>query len=645
MNDHHQGIPVSSNASAAKAWLRALELTTPIAHNPNRVLPTVVEELAKRFGETPALLSDRECLTYRGLAERSNQYARWALDQGLSKGEAIGLLMPNRPEYVAIWLGITSVGGVVALLNTNLSGPSLAHCINIVAPKHIIVAAELVDALTSALADLTAAPTIWCHGARQGSFWCIDRDIEQQSGEMLTETERQPLTIEDRALYIYTSGTTGFPKAANVTQGRLMQLSHWFAGMMDTRSTDRIYDCLPMYHIVGGVQVPGAILVAGGSVVISKTFSASKFWSDVSQWDCTLIQYIGELCRYLLHTKPTPQETGHRIRMACGNGLSPDVWDAFKNRFRIPQIFEFYGSTEGNVSLFNIEGESGAVGRIPSYLAHRFPTTLVKVDVESNEPVRNEQGFCIRCAPNEVGEALGQMMKDPSNVGSRFDGYTSEEASEKKILRNVFQFGDAWFRTGDLMRRDAKGFFYFVDRIGDTFRWKGENVATSEVAEAICAFPGVKQANVYGVGIPGTDGRVGMATLVTGDELDLTAFRAHLINRLPDYACPLFLRIRAEMEVTSTFKYTKTDLVRQGYDPADTADVIYFNNPEREAFIRLDEALYNRIQAGQIHWRGRPKDHGPHRTAAHHGFGQNEPASAQNVYSCSPTGDFKTDGV
>jgi len=600
MKEHPGASPASSNGSAAKAWLRALELTAPIANNPDRVLSTVIEELAEQFGEAPALLSECECLTYRALAERANQYARWALDQGLTKGDAVCLFMPNRPEYMAIWLGITRVGGVVALLNTNLAGPSLAHCINIVAPKHIIVAVELIDPLTSALPDLADTTMIWLHGAGHDEFPRIDRDIERHAGEKLRDAERRPLTIEDRALYIYTSGTTGRPKAANVSHARLMQWSHWFAGMMDTRPSDRMYNCLPMYHSVGGVLTTGAVLVSGGSVVIRKTFSARQFWNDVVRWDCTLFQYIGELCRYLLHTETQLHETDHRIRMCCGNGLRPDIWNDFKSRFHIPQILEFYAATEGNVSFFNIEGKPGAVGRIPPFLAHRFPATLVKFDVEKDEPVRNEQGFCIRCAPNEVGEALGQLLKDPSNVGSRFEGYTSQEASERKVLRNAFEPGDAWFRTGDLMRKDEKGYFYFVDRIGDTFRWKGENIATSEVSEAICAFPGVKQANVYGVAIPGTDGRAGMAALVTEDELDLAAFRTHLIKRLPDYARPLFLRIRNEMEVTATFKHTKNSFVCQGYDPVATGDVVYFNDQERQAFVRLDKALYDRIQTRQL---------------------------------------------
>ncbi len=588
--------------SPAKAWLRALELTAPIARNPSRIFPTVIEELAQTHGEAPALLSDRECLTYRALAERSNQYARWAIGQDLGKGDVVCLLMPNRPEYLAVWLGITSVGGVVALLNTNLTGPSLAHCINIVAPKHLIVDAELLDALTTAIPGLIGAPAVWVHSTSAPSHprTFAPLDIEAYPCEPLRDAERRSVTIEDRALYIYTSGTTGLPKAATVSHARLMQWTHWFAGLMDTSASDRMYNCLPMYHSVGGVLATGAVLTSGGSVAIRDGFSARQFWPDIVRWNCTLFQYIGELCRYLLHTEPQPHEAEHQIRMGCGNGLRPDIWSAFKDRFRIPQLLEFYAATEGNVSLFNVEGKPGAVGRIPPFLAHRFPAALVQFDVQRGEPLRNEQGLCVRSAPNEAGEAIGQLFKDPSNVGGRFEGYTDPQASEKKVLRNVFEPGDAWFRTGDLMRKDEKGYFYFVDRIGDTFRWKGENVATSEVAEVLCSFPGIEQANVYGVAIPGTDGRAGMAALVADVHLDLAALRTHVVNRLPDYAQPLFLRIRSDMDVTATFKHTKSELVREGYDPAAIADVIYFNDREHQAFVRLDNALHSDINAGRI---------------------------------------------
>jgi fatty-acyl-CoA synthase len=593
-------MPVTTNASAGKAWLRALELTAPIARNPERVLSTVIEELALQWGDTPALLSDRECMTYRALAARVNQYARWALDAGVAKGDVVCLLMTNRPEYIAIWLGITSVGGVVSLLNTNLPGLSLAHCIQAVSPKHLIVSAEFVSPVTAALSALEPAPKIWIHGGGYDSYQRIDFEIKHKSGEPLSKAERRPPTVHDRALYIYTSGTTGLPKAANVSHARVMQWSQWFAGMMNAQPADRMYNCLPMYHSVGGVLAPGAILTAGGALAIREKFSASHFWSDVTRWDCTIFQYIGELCRYLLNATPSAHETGHRIRMACGNGLAPEIWDRFKERFAIPQIFEFYAATEGGVALFNVQGKPGAIGHIPGYLAHRFAPILVQFDVEKGEPARNEQGFCIRCAPNQPGEAIGKVNEDPANLGSRFEGYTSHEASEKRILRDAFAVGDAWVRTGDLMRKDEQGYFYFVDRIGDTFRWKGENVATSEVSCAISAFPGVKHANVYGVAIPKTEGRAGMAAIVAEGPLDLEGFRRHLVNYLPPYARPLFLRIRNDVEVTGTFKYSKADLVHQGYDPVATNDVLYFDNGESGEFTRLDRELYERIQAGGI---------------------------------------------
>jgi fatty-acyl-CoA synthase len=586
--------------SPAQAWARALQLTTPIARFPEHIFPHVIDAHAAQHRETLALLSERESLTYGMLVERSNRYARWALVQDIAKGEAVGLLMPNRPEYLAIWLGITKIGGLAALLNTHLSGRPLAHSINAVAPKVLIVAAELSQALDTALPDLDPLPEVWVHGSTQASYHRIDTEISKFDGNPLSMAEVRPVTIDDPALYIYTSGTTGLPKAAKVTHGRLMQSSHWFCGMMGIQATDRIYNCLPMYHSVGGVQVPGAVLAGGGSVVIREKFSARNFWSDIVQSECTLIQYIGELCRYLLHTPSGPHDTTHQVRMACGNGLAPDVWRRFQARFQIPHIFEFYGATESNVTLCNIEGEPGAIGRIPSYLAHRFPAALVKFDFDNSMPLRNGQGFCVACAPNEVGEAIGEILQDRSNVGTRFDGYTSKEASEAKVLRNVFQPGDAWFRTGDLMRKDERGFLYFVDRVGDTFRWKGENVATSDVSEAICEFPGIQEANVYGVGIPGADGKAGMAAIKVNGELNLIEFRAHLNRRLPDYARPVLLRILTEMTVTGTFKYNKTSLAREGYNPAAIADQIFFNDTELGAFVRLNEVLYSRIQSGEV---------------------------------------------
>ncbi len=584
---------------AAGAW-RALRHTVPIAKNPTRIFPALIEEAAARYGDKPALISDHEILSYRTLDERANRYARWALAQGLGRGEVVCLLMPNRPEYLAIWLGITRAGGAVALLNTNLTGPSLAHCIDLVSPRQLIVASALASALGGAERLLRSKPSTWVHGERIGTVPRIDLAIAQLGGGPLSPAERRALTIEDDALFIYTSGTTGLPKAAKINHYRLMLASLGFAGVMGTRASDRMYDCLPMYHTTGGVAATGALLVKGGSVVIRESFSASAFWDDVVRHGCTIFQYVGELCRYLLHAPRRPEETAHRLRLACGNGLRPDIWRAFQDRFRIPRIIEFYAATEGNVTLFNFDGRPGAVGRLPRLLDRRFPVRIVRFDVAREAPVRDARGFCILCGPDEVGEVIGQIVNDPMMPSNRFEGYADRADSERKILRDVFAPGDAWFRTGDLMRRDKRGYFFFVDRIGDTFRWKGENVSTAEVAEAICRFGGIRDATVYGVAVPGHEGRAGMAAIMADQAVDLAALRAHLRALLPGYARPLFLRVRREIEMTMTFKQKKTDLVAQGFDPSATSDATFFDDPRQQAYVRIDPALYRALVDGKI---------------------------------------------
>jgi fatty-acyl-CoA synthase len=582
-------------------WLRALELTAPIARKPARTFPIVIEELAHRFGDAPALLSDLEMLTFRALFDRSNRYARWALMHEVRKGDTVCLLMPNRPEFMAIWIGICRVGGVVALLNSHLVGRSLAHCIDAAAPRHIIVARELLDVFRSATLHLSTGTVAWCHGDSAGGMLDITQTIEGLSGEPLAHAERVEVTIDDRALYVYTSGTTGLPKAAIISHYRLMNWTHWFAGMMETRPTDRMYNCLPMYHSVGGAVATGAVLVNGGSVVISDKFSARTFWEDIRRNDCTMFQYIGEMCRYLLNAHP-PEATAlpTRIRLCCGNGLRRDIWEAFQQRFRIPQIVEFYAATEGNITLFNIDGRPGAIGRIPPFLAHRSRLALVRFNVQTGMPLRDAHGRCVACEPNETGEAIGYISKANDDRGARFDGYTALAETERKILRDVFEPGDAWFRSGDLMRRDEAGFYYFIDRIGDTFRWKGENVATSEVAAAITSFPGVTDANVYGIEIPGSDGRAGIAEIVSTGPIDLSAFRAHILGQLPHYALPVVLRLRPEIDVTPTFKQKKDARSSDCYNPEACLDPLYLHDTERGAYVALDRALYERLQGGRI---------------------------------------------
>jgi fatty-acyl-CoA synthase len=379
-----------------------------------------------------------------------------------------------------------------------------------------------------------------------------------------------------------------------------MQWSHWFAGMMDTKPGDRMFNCLPLYHSVGGVVATFATLISGGAVVIRSRFSASDFWRDVRDEGCTLFQYIGELCRYLVNTPYQPIETEHSLRMACGNGLRPEVWEPFKTRFRIPRILEYYASTEGNFSLYNCEGQPGAIGRIPPFLASRLPVALLRFDVEKSEPWRNADGLCERCAANEVGEAVGLMPDVESRRAGRFEGYADAAASARKILRNVFKEGDAWYRTGDLMRRDERGFYYFVDRAGETYRWKGENVSTAEVLTALTASRGVVDGVVYGVSVPGADGRAGTAALVVNEDFDLAAFHTEVASRLPPYARPVFLRLLTTLEATATFKPRKQDLQQAGFDPARISDPLYFDDSRSKRYVSLDAALFAAILSGEL---------------------------------------------
>ncbi|HEX4042274.1 MAG TPA: long-chain-acyl-CoA synthetase [Xanthobacteraceae bacterium] len=588
--------------SALRDWVRALEATAAIAAHPRRILLDAVEDAAQQQPDADALISERATLTYRALVERSRRYARWALNENLAKGETVALMMPNRPDYLAIWLGVTAVGGVVSLLNTQLRGPALAHCIDIVAPKHVIVAGDLLTSFNSAA--LNCRPKIWSHGRVEDAyckFARIDREIERFSGAPLAPAERRDVSIADRALTIYTSGTTGLPKAAKVSHRRLMQWSVWFGALMNATPDDRMYDCLPMYHSVGGVVAIGALLTRGGSVVIREKFSVREFWDDITRWNCTLFQYIGELCRYLVQAPPHPRERAHRLRLACGNGLGTDIWRKFQSRFDVPRILEFYAATEGNVSLYNVEGKIGAVGRVPPFLTHRFPLALVKFDSATEEPARDDAGRGMRCALEETGEAIGRIANADNSAAAsgEFEGYTNAAETERKILRNVFEPGDAWFRTGDLMRMDASGFFYFVDRIGDTFRWKGENVSASEVAAVLAEFPGVGAATVYGVAVAGAEGRAGMAAIATDRALDIAGLRAHLARRLPAYARPVFLRLKDRIDATATFKHKNSVLAREGYDLTVVRDPLFVDDPQQQAYVPLDAALAALIEHGK----------------------------------------------
>ncbi len=587
----------ADNKFARNAWLRALGRTAEIDRNPLVTLPVLVEEWAARSEHALALASPGVVLSYRALAARSHQYARWGLAQGLKSGDVVSLCMANCPEYVAIWLGLTRLGVTVALANTHLVGDALAHCLRIVSPRCMIVDAAHAAAV-AAVRERLSVPC-WVHGASSLDLLPLEEALAALPGEALDATECALPSLGATALYIYTSGTTGLPKAAKVSHQRVMQWSHWFAGLLDMQATDRLYNCLPLYHSVGGVVAVGAALVGGGTVEIRPRFSASGFWRDVRESRCTVFQYIGELCRYLVNAPVQPDEAEHQLRIACGNGLRPEVWEPFRTRFKIPRILEYYASTEGNFSLYNCEGQPGAIGRIPTFLAARLPVALLRFDVEAGEPKRNEAGHCEACELDEVGEAVGLIAGD-GNSGGPFEGYADAAASAAKVLRNVFAQGDAWYRTGDLMRRDAKGFYYFVDRVGETYRWKGENVSTAEVLAVLATAPGVLEGVVYGVAVPGADGRAGMAALVVDAHFDLDEFRRQASKRLPSYARPVFLRLLTSLEATGTFKPKKQDLIRQGFNPELIKEQLYFDDVSAGRYVPIDADLYARLTSAAV---------------------------------------------
>jgi fatty-acyl-CoA synthase len=555
---------------AREAWLRALALTSDTRREA-LTLPKLVERQAERFGDRVALTDEHETLSFAELATRMDGYARWARAQGLGPGETACLFVPNCADYLALWLGIARTGASAALLNTNLMGASLAHAVRIVSPRLLVTGAQIADEVASVLPQIGEGVHVWSHGAPVGKWPQVETARESFVGAGLPALP-QPMS---RALLLYTSGTTGLPKAANVSHYRLMQWSAWFAGLLAAGPADRLYDCLPLYHSTGGIAAPGAMLAAGGSTILRRKFSARRCWGEVRETGSTLFVYVGELCRFLLNTAHDPQETEHRIRCCFGNGLAENIWREFQERYAVPHVLEFYAATEGAVALYNCEDEPGAIGRIPGFLRHRIDLELVIFDSDSGLPKRGDDGYCRACAPGETGEALVPVDPDRIEAGATFEGYLDSIATERKILRDVFARGDAWFRTGDLMRRDRRGFYYFVDRIGDTFRHNGENVSTQEVSDAIGTCPGVAEAVVYGVRAADGDGQVGMAAIVPGSGFDLEGLHRHLVRNVPAHARPRFIRLCRSIARTGTFKPQKQQLAEEGYDSSRTADALY----------------------------------------------------------------------
>ncbi len=561
-----------------------------------------VETTADRFPDHTAVIFEGQQLSWSELNEFANRYVGALRGMGLKHGDTVSVMLENRIEYLATLIALNKLGATAALINTNLTGAPLIHCMQITDSSMCVFGEERLDAINevredTALASVATYLFVPDAGELACPAWASDLAEEAADEDHTNPPDTGRMTLGDTALYIFTSGTTGMPKAAVLSNRRylLTAASSYLAGLRCDEH-DCIYLCLPLYHGTGLFLGVGAAFCTGASMFIRRKFSASNFLSEVREHEATCFIYIGELCRYLLNTPERPDDYKNSLGTIMGNGLRPDVWHQFKERFGIKRVSEFYGSSEGNVGFINFLNKDCTVG------ATTMPIALVKYDVDADEIVHDKKGRCIKVAPGEPGLLLGKIT--PVTV---FEGYTNKEATEKKILRNAFKKGDAWFNTGDLMKTVDVGFcmgiphYQFVDRVGDTFRWKSENVSTNEVGEAINGHPDIAFCNVYGVEVPKADGRAGMAALALAEgtgELDLAGFSAYICTNLPSYARPVFLRIQRELDTTGTFKLVKGELRNQGYDLQQVEDTVYVMKPGASRYELLEPDFAAKIAAG-----------------------------------------------
>ncbi|KAG5321732.1 S27A4 protein, partial [Acromyrmex heyeri] len=547
------------------------------------------------------IFEDKEW-TYEQLEHFSNRMGRYFCTRSFSHSDSIALFMENRPEYIATWLGLGKANFVAALINTNLRRDVLLHSINAAGCKAVIFGSELKDAIRDIKDKI---PDIELYQ------WSELADTSILEGAIdlntkISNIDPEPLIIldygnpRDKLIYVYTSGTTGMPKAAVINNLRYMLITCGVNSMLNLQSDDRIYNPLPLYHTAGGIIGAGQALIGGVTVVLCRKFSASKYWSECVHYECTVAQYIGEICRFLLTVPSNEYDSMHKVRLMFGNGLKPQIWKPFVKRFGVKQIGEFYGATEGNSNLVNIDNKIGAVGFIPRYASSLYPVALLKIDEETGELLRGSNGFCIPCKPGEPGVFVGKI--NSKKVINDFSGYADKKASEQKIVHDVFKKGDRVFNSGDILVMDELGYFYFKDRTGDTYRWRGENVATSEVEAIISNVIDLKDATVFGVEVPGNEGRTGMVAIFDPkNSLDLKGLAGKLKKVLPNYSIPRFIRILSKLPMTGTFKLKKKDLQRDAFDIKKASivkDPIYFLN--KDTYIRMTDEHYNNIVKGQI---------------------------------------------
>ncbi|XP_070844918.1 long-chain fatty acid transport protein 6 [Chaetodon trifascialis] len=555
---------------------------------------------ARKNPNKPFIIFEKQTLTYQDVDRRSNQFANAFRTEGsLKQGDIVALWMFNEPDFICVWLGLCKLGCEVAFLNVNIKAKSLLHCLQSCGAKTLVVGAELVRLVEEVLPDLKDNTAVWVvdHTSPSKDFGTLLDKLEHMSGEPLSDLPK--VDIMSNFLFIFTSGTTGLSKAARV--GHLKAIvSMAFFQMCGATSDDIIYITLPLYHMSASLLGIGGCIQIGATCVLKKKFSASQFWKDCVKHNVTVVQYIGELCRYLVNHPKVPEEMAHKVRLAAGSGLRSDVWKEFLNRFGKIKIREGYGLTEASIGFLNYTDEVGPIGRASYFNKLSMPFELLRYDPQTYEPVRTDSGRGIRAQKGEAG-----ILVAPVTAMNQFLGYAGNKVqSEKKLLRDVFRDGDVYFNTGDLLLQDNRDFLYFRDRIGDTFRWKGENVSTTEVSEVLGLLDIFQEVNVYGATIPGHEGRAGMAAIVLKQDHELNGAELynHLVKTLPAYAWPWFLRIQTSLDVTETFKQQKMKLVQEGFNPEVTQDPLYFLDVSQKDYIALTASLYQDIVSGKINF-------------------------------------------
>ena len=580
------------------AIARGLRLTSKSDKTEALSIGHFLEHNARVWPDRPALLFDDRRYTHRELDREANRWAHMLAARGVRKGDAVALFVDNRPELLFAVAGIVKLGAIAAMINSRQHGHALAHSLRICKANVFVIGEELWSTFAE-LGPALEAPErdrlLWLaeRGESTAPPEATDADRELARASRASPPQLADVRLGDPCFYVYTSGTTGLPKASIMSHFRWVKGAGAFGmAALALRPDDVLYVALPLYHSNALTVAWSAAASTGAALALRRRFSVSAFWDDVRRYRATSFIYIGELCRYLLNQPPRPDDRSHAVRAIVGNGLRPDIWKHFKARFGIEEVYEFYSASEANIAFVNVLNADCTIGLCPA------PYALVRYDVDRDEPVRGSDGKLVRVGHGEVGLLIAKISERYA-----FDGYTDPTANERKLLRDVFEPGDCWFNSGDLLRDQGFRHAQFVDRVGDTFRWKGENVSTNEVAEVLNSFPQVAESTVYGVQIPGTDGRCGMAAVVLRvplAELDLAGLASHLRAQLPAYAVPLFLRIEDALEVTGTFKQLKSELRRQGFDPALVTRPLFVVPPGSATYVPLTAELHRAITRGEL---------------------------------------------